>query len=169
MYRAPLKDLGFVLHRLIDESALMACAPFSDYSPELADTILEEAGKFAENVLEPLYKSADREGAKWTPEGVRTPKGFIEAYRQYVDGGWPALRASPEFGGQGAPTVLGTAVEELWASANLAFKLCPMLTQGAWHGHPEITDGFKSSQQAYDTLHIGDPKQAQQLQAKARK
>ncbi len=131
MYRAPLKDLGFVLHRLIDESALMACAPFSDYSPELADTILEEAGKFAENVLEPLYKSADREGAKWTPEGVRTPKGFIEAYRQYVDGGWPALRASPEFGGQGAPTVLGTAVEELWASANLAFKLCPMLTQGA--------------------------------------
>lgn len=131
MYRAPLKDLSFVLHRVIDDGQLSACAAFADYSADLADTILQEAGKFAENVLDPLWRSADREGAKWSPEGVRSPKGFDAAYRQYVEGGWPALRADPHFGGQGAPTVLGTAVEELWASANLAFKLCPMLTQGA--------------------------------------
>ncbi len=131
MYRAPLKDLSFVLHRVIDDGQLVGCAAFSDYSADLADTILQEAGKFAENVLDPLWKSADREGAKWTPEGVRTPTGFDAAYRQFVEGGWPALRADPHFGGQGAPTVIGTAVEELWASSNLAFKLCPMLTQGA--------------------------------------
>jgi alkylation response protein AidB-like acyl-CoA dehydrogenase len=131
MYRAPLKDLYFVLDEMIGEGTLTACPHFADYSAELAHTILEEAGKFAENVLEPLYRSADLEGAKWSPEGVTTPAGFKSAYAQYAEGGWPSLRASPEFGGQGAPTVLGTAVEELWASSNLAFKLCPMLTQGA--------------------------------------
>ena len=67
----------------------------------------------------------------WTPDGVVMPAAFKDAYAQFVEGGWPQLRADPEHGGQGAPIVLGTAVEELWASANLAFKLCPMLTQGA--------------------------------------
>ncbi len=131
MYRAPLKDLEFVLHKLLDEKALQSCAAFAEYSPELADTILQEAGKFAENVLDPLYKSADREGARWSESGVTTPAGFKAAYRQFVEGGWPALRASATHGGQGSPTMLGTAVEEIWAGANLAFKLCPMLTQGA--------------------------------------
>ena len=131
MYRAPIKDLQFVIHELLDESALQACPAFADYSPELADAILEEAGKFAENVLDPLYKSADREGARWTAEGVVTPRGFKEAYRQYAEGGWAGLRAPQDHGGQGAPTVIGTAVEELWSGSNLAFKLCPMLTQGA--------------------------------------
>jgi 3-(methylthio)propanoyl-CoA dehydrogenase len=132
MYRAPLKDLGFVLHRLLDDGQLSKCAQFADYSADLGDTILQEAGKFAENVLEPLCKSGDREGAKWAADGsVRTPTGFKAAYEQFVEGGWPALRAHPHFGGQGAPTLIGTAVEELWASSNLAFKLCPMLTQGA--------------------------------------
>ena len=131
MYRAPVKDLGFVLHQLLDENALAACPAFGDYSPDLADTILQEAGKFAESVLDPIYRSGDTEGAHWTPEGVKTPAGFKQAYKQFVQGGWPALRAAPEFGGQGMPTVLGTAVEEIWGGANLAFKLCPMLTQGA--------------------------------------
>jgi alkylation response protein AidB-like acyl-CoA dehydrogenase len=131
MYRAPLKDLQFVIHELLDEPALQACPAYADYSPEVADAILEEAGKFATNVLDPLYKSADREGARWTPEGVATPQGFKTAYGQYVEGGWAGLRAPVEHGGQGMPIVIGTAVEELWAAANLAFKLCPMLTQGA--------------------------------------
>lgn len=131
MYRAPLKDLQFVIHELLDESMLQACPAYGDYSPEVADAILEEAGKFAANVLDPLYKSADREGARWSAEGVITPQGFKAAYRQYVDGGWAGLRAPVEHGGQGMPTVIGTAVEEMWAAANLSFKLCPMLTQGA--------------------------------------
>jgi len=131
MYRAPLKDLQFVIHELLDESALQACPAFADYSPELADAILDEAAKFAENVLDPLYKSADREGARWTPEGVVTPQGFKAAYKQFAEGGWSGLRAPQDYGGQGAPSFIGTAVEELWSASNLSFKLCPMLTQGA--------------------------------------
>ena len=131
MYRAPVKDVRFVLRELIDESALQACSAYADYSPDLADAVLEEAGKFAENVLDPIYKTGDREGAKWTPDGVVTPAGYQAAYRQYVEGGWPSLRASAHYGGQAAPIVLGTAVEEFWGGANLGFKLCPMLTQGA--------------------------------------
>ena len=131
MYRAPVKDVRFILRELVDERALQACSAFADYSPELADAVLEEAGRFAENVLDPLYKSGDHEGAKWTPEGVVTPAGFKAAYRQYTEGGWPSLRASAHYGGQAAPVVLCTAVEEFWSGANLGFKLCPMLTQGA--------------------------------------
>ena len=131
MYRAPVKDIRFVLDELIDGDALRACPQFAEYSAETADAVLGEAARFAETVLEPLCKSGDREGAHWSPGGVTTPAGFKEAYRQFCENGWPGLRGSAEFGGQGVPNVLGTAVEELWASSNLAFKLCPMLTLGA--------------------------------------
>ena len=131
MYRAPLKDLDFDLRELIGETALQGCPAYADYSLDTAGAVLGEAARFAETVLDPLYKSFDRDGARWTPEGVRAPKGFKAAYDQYVAGGWPALRAAPEHGGQGMPCVLGVAVEELWAASNLSFKLCPMLTQGA--------------------------------------
>ena len=112
-------------------SSLRACPEFAEYSSETADAVLGEAARFAEMVLEPLCKSGDREGAHWTPDGVTMPAGFRDAYQQFCDNGWPALRSKAEFGGQNVPSVLGTAVEELWAASNLAFKLCPMLTQGA--------------------------------------
>ncbi|MBX5462994.1 MAG: acyl-CoA dehydrogenase [Steroidobacteraceae bacterium] len=131
MYQAPLRELRFVLEELLDTQRLGRSEALADYSPELATSILSEAARFAEQVLDPLNQSGDREGAQWTPQGVRTPKGFREAYRQYVEGGWPALGADPEFGGQRVPEVLGTAVRELMASANLSFKLGPMLTIGA--------------------------------------
>jgi alkylation response protein AidB-like acyl-CoA dehydrogenase len=131
MYQAPLRDLRFVLHELLDTQRLTSTEVFADYSAELADSVLNEAARFAEQVLEPLNQSGDREGAQWTPDGVKTPKGFKEAYRQYAEGGWAALGASAEFGGQPVPNVLGTAVRELWGSSNLSFKLCPMLTIGA--------------------------------------
>jgi alkylation response protein AidB-like acyl-CoA dehydrogenase len=131
MYRAPVKDLRFVLDELLDTEALRACPDFADYSSETADAVLGEAARFAETVLEPLCKSGDREGARWSADGVTMPSGFKEAYQQFCESGWPSLRALGEFGGQHVPAVLGTAVEELWASSNLAFKLCPMLTQGA--------------------------------------
>jgi 3-(methylthio)propanoyl-CoA dehydrogenase len=131
MYRAPLKELRFVLHQLIGADRLSRSDALADYTPEFVDSVLEEAGKFAEQVLDPINRIGDREGARWTPEGVRMPAAFKDAYAKFIAGGWQGLRASPERGGQGAPTVVGTAVEELWASASLAFKLCPMLTQGA--------------------------------------
>ena len=131
MYKAPLKELRFAIHRLIGDQRLVGLSGLPDYSTEFADAVLEEAARFAEGVLDPINRIGDRTGAKWTAEGVRMPAEFKAAYARFVEGGWTQLRAEPEFGGQGAPIMLGTAVEELWASSNLAFKLCPMLTQGA--------------------------------------
>jgi len=133
MYRAPLRELRFVLEELLNSGTLAACPAFADYSGELAESVLGEAARFAETVLEPLNRTGDQQGSRWTPDGVVTPPGFREAYEQFVAGGWPQLGANPEFGGQAVPQVLSTAVQELWAASNLAFKLCPMLTHGAVH------------------------------------
>ncbi len=131
MYRAPLKDIQFALDEVIGRSALDGCPAFGDYSPDLVGSILEEAAHFAEDVLDPLWQSADREGAQWSAEGVRTPQGFKQAYTQLVEGGWTTLSAPAAFGGQGLPSLLCTAVEEVLAAANLAFRLCPLLSAGA--------------------------------------
>jgi len=147
MYRAPLKDLRFVLHDLIGDGDLQQCRDLGDYSADLADSVLAEAGRFAESVLDPLYRSGDRDGAKWTPQGVVTPPGFKEAYARFVEGGWPSLAHSPEFGGQGMPHVLASAVEEIWTSANCAFKLCPMLTHSAIEALEQV--GTHGQQQTY--------------------
>ena len=133
MYRAPLKDLSFVLNELLGAQPLAGCPVHADYSADLVESVLSESARFAEEVLDPINRSGDQEGAHWSEAGVRTAKGFREAYRQFVEGGWPQLRAPSHIGGQGAPLMLATAVQETWASANLAFKLCPMLTYGAIH------------------------------------
>jgi 3-(methylthio)propanoyl-CoA dehydrogenase len=132
-YHAPLRDIEFVLHELIGPEALAGCRDFGDYSADLANSVLAEAARFAESVLAPLNKPGDREGAHWSAAGVAAPAGFKEAYRQFIEGGWPQLGASPEYGGQVLPQILVSAVQEIWAASNLAFKLCPMLTHGAAH------------------------------------
>src|SRR5215475_9174214 len=133
MYRAPLREMRFVLEELLPTGRLTGAPQLPDYSPELAHSVLEEAVRFAENVLEPLNQPGDEHGARWTPDGVVTAPGFREAYAQFVAGGWPALGGDAAYGGQAVPRVLVTAVGEFWGSANLAFKLGPMLTQGAVH------------------------------------
>src|SRR5215472_4312155 len=133
MYRAPLREMRFVLEELLRAGTLSACPHFAEYSDELARSVLEEAAHFAEEVLEPLNRPGDTEGARWTPEGVVAAPGFRAAYQQFVAGGWLALGSEPEFGGQPVPRVLVSAVGEFWGSANLAFKLGPMLTHGAVH------------------------------------
>jgi alkylation response protein AidB-like acyl-CoA dehydrogenase len=147
MYRAPLKDLQFVLHDLIGDGELQSCRDLGDYSADLADSVLAEADRFAQSILDPLYRTGDRDGAKWTPQGVVTPPGFKEAYAQFVEGGWPSLAHSLEFGGQGMPHVLASAVEEIWTSANCAFKLCPMLTHSAIEALEQV--GTPAQQQTY--------------------
>ncbi len=131
MYRAPVRDIRFVLRELIGEDAIRSVPAHADFGAETSDSILEEAGKFAEGVIEPINRAGDTVGARWTPDGVVTAPGFKDAFAKFVEGGWTTLNASPEYGGQGVPKVLDTALEEIWASANLAFKLCPMLTAGA--------------------------------------
>ncbi len=133
MYRAPLEELRFVLEELLGTGQLAACPALADYSDEVGASILEEAARFGESVLDPLNRPGDREGAHWTPEGVTTPKGFKDAYRQYVSGGWPQLGTDPRFGGQRVPQSLNSAVQEIWSASNLSFELCPMLTHGAAH------------------------------------
>src|SRR5450756_1765351 len=133
MYRAPLTELRFVLEELLQSRTLAAYPGFADYSSELAESILGAAARFAETVLDPINRSGDEAGARWTQEGVVAAPGFRDAYKQFAEGGWPQLGTDPAYGGQAAPQVLVTAVQEIWASANLAFKLCPMLTHGAVH------------------------------------
>ena len=133
MYRAPIRELRFVLHELLEAQSLAVCPELCEYSSELAESILDEAGRFAETVLEPLNRRGDTEGARWTPDGVVAAPGFRDAYEQFAAGGWSQLGTDPRYGGQRAPQVLVTAVQELWACANLSFKLCPMLTLGAVH------------------------------------
>jgi alkylation response protein AidB-like acyl-CoA dehydrogenase len=132
-YVAPLKDMRFALNELAGLGEVAKLPGYEDASPETVDAILEEAAKFASEVLDPLNYSGDQEGSVWTDKGVKTPKGFKEAYKQYTDGGWAALPFGPEVGGQGLPKLVATAVEEMLTSANMSFSLCPLLTQGAIH------------------------------------
>ena len=133
MYRAPLREMRFVLEELLGGARALAAPQLADYSDELAQSVLEEAARFAQEVLEPLNRPGDQNGARWTSEGVIAAPGFRAAYQQFVAGGWPALGAATQFGGTAVPRVLVTAVGEFWGSANLAFKLGPMLTQAGVH------------------------------------
>ena len=130
-YKAPLRDMHFVLHELAGLAEIARLPGFEEINAELVDQILEESAKFASGVLSPLNKPADEEGSKWDHGKVTTPKGFKEAYRQFVEAGWNALQAPSEHGGQGLPKVVSTPVVEMWKSANLSFSLVTMLTAGA--------------------------------------
>lgn len=131
MYRAPQRELRFVMDEMLPTERLAKLYGEVDYSAELGASVIEEAAKFAENVLEPLNRSGDQEGARWTPGGVHVPTGFVAAYARYREGGWPQLGLAADHGGQGMPQLLGSAVEEVLFAANMGFYLCPSLTKGA--------------------------------------
>src|SRR5437660_1096350 len=130
-YKAPLRDMHFVLQELAGLAEVAKLPGLEEINAELVDQILEESAKFASGVLSPLNKPADKEGSKWDKGRVTTPAGFKEAYRQFVEGGWNALQAPAEHGGQGLPKIVSTPVVEMWKSANLSFSLVTMLTAGA--------------------------------------
>ncbi|MBK8891022.1 MAG: acyl-CoA dehydrogenase [Dechloromonas sp.] len=130
-YAAPLKDIRFAMQDLAALDQIVALPGCQEATPDVVDAILEEAAKFAGGVLSPLNQVGDKEGARWKDTVVTTSPGFKQAYRQFVDNGWNALGCDPEFGGQGLPRLLSTAVSEMWKASNHAFSLCPMLTQGA--------------------------------------
>ncbi len=130
-YRAPLKDMQFVLQELCQLEQLSRLPGCEEATPDLVEAILQEGGKFASEVLAPLNRVGDKEGCRWQDDAVRTPTGWREAYEQFCAAGWTALACDPAYGGQGLPKLVSTPVMELWKSANMAFSLCPMLTQGA--------------------------------------
>jgi alkylation response protein AidB-like acyl-CoA dehydrogenase len=146
-YKAPLRDMRFVLHELHDSAALTRLRGFEDLSPDLMDSILEEAGKLAEEVLLPTNAPGDEIGCVLENGVVRTPKGFKQAYDLFRDGGWTSLSADPRYGGQGLPESLNKLVEEMICSANLSFSLYPGLTHGAYqaiasHATDELKDAY---------------------------
>jgi alkylation response protein AidB-like acyl-CoA dehydrogenase len=131
-YTAPLRDMRFVLHELHDSASLNHLPGLADATPDLLDTILEEAAKQITARLLPLNASGDAEGCRYEDGVVHTPKGFKEAYAAFVAGGWGALNADPDYGGQGMPESVSKLVEEMICACNLSFGLYPGLTHGAY-------------------------------------
>ncbi|MEM8941806.1 MAG: acyl-CoA dehydrogenase C-terminal domain-containing protein [Pseudomonadota bacterium] len=147
-YKAPLRDIQFVINEVLDTEALYQSLPgYEEATPDLMDAIIEEGAKFAENVLSPLNQSGDEEGCVWSEGGVKTPEGFADAYQQYVDNGWPALSAEAKYGGQDMPNMLGIVINELAGTANWSWLMYPGLSHGCIktleeHGSDEQKDQY---------------------------
>jgi len=133
-YKAPLRDIKFVADELLDYPGHYASLPsYADVAtPDMVDAIVTEGAKFCENVLAPLNRGGDIEGCVRSEDAsVKTPTGFKEAYRQYVDNGWASLSSDVEYGGQGLPESLGTIVSEMVGTANWSWGMYPGLSHGA--------------------------------------
>ncbi|WP_267269008.1 acyl-CoA dehydrogenase C-terminal domain-containing protein [Pseudomonas protegens] len=132
-YKAPLRDMRFVLNEVFEVAKLWAQLPAlaETVDAETVEAILEEAGKVTARSIAPLSRGADEEGCHWNDTAVTTPQGFTQAYQTYAEGGWVGVGGDPEFGGMGMPKAVSAQVEEMVNSASLAFGLYPMLTAGA--------------------------------------
>ncbi|MGE1174612.1 acyl-CoA dehydrogenase C-terminal domain-containing protein [Pseudomonas sp. BW7P1] len=132
-YKAPLRDMRFVLNEVFEVAKLWAELPAlaETVDAETVEAILEEAGKVTSKSIAPLSRAADEEGCRWADGAVTTPAGFPQAYRTYAEGGWVGVGGDPAYGGMGMPKAVSAQVEEMVNSASLSFGLYPMLTAGA--------------------------------------
>ena len=170
-YIAPLKDISFVLKHVVGLAEIGKLPGCEEVSDDLADAIFDEAGKFSANVLSPINRSGDIEGAKWNNGVVTTPSGFRDAYLKYVEGGLSLIAGPTEYGGQGLPHAISTPVSEMLGSANMAFKLCPLLTGGAVealvsHGSQAVKDMFLPKMVAGEwtgTMNLTEPQAGSDL------
>ncbi len=144
-YKAPVRDLTFILNEVLEIDRYSNQAGFEDISSDLVGQILEEGAKFAEEVIAPINHSGDKEGCHWNDGVVTGPKGWKEAYQAMVAAGWPALSADPAYGGQGMPAVVGMAFGQFTAGASAAFSMYPGLTAGAYAGiHANASEELKA-------------------------
>ncbi|MDA0997960.1 MAG: acyl-CoA dehydrogenase [Proteobacteria bacterium] len=145
IYHAPVEEMLFTMTEVGGLAKISELPGCEEVSADLVAAILEEAGKFGTEVLDPINRIGDIEGCVLDNGVVRTPPGFKEAYRQFIDGGWNGVPFDPEFGGQGLPWIVATAIAEIWHSANMSFALCPMLSMGtvellSTHGTPALKE-----------------------------
>ena len=142
-YKAPLRDMEFIVRDYLGVERYAELSGFADVAGDMAGAVLGEAGRFCEEVLFPLNQIGDQQGVKLENGNVTMPQGFKEAYKQFIEGGWPAFSCDTEYGGQGLPEYLGMAVIEMICSANLSFGMTPGLSHGAYnaltmHGSDEL-------------------------------
>ena len=131
IYIPPVRDMQFVMNELAGLEAVTQLPGFEESSPDLVEAIMDEAGKFASEVIDPINAVGDRQGCTWKEGVVTAADGYKDAYKLFVETGWNARPCAPDFGGQGLPTLVSTAVQEMWKSASISFSLCQMLTLGA--------------------------------------
>jgi alkylation response protein AidB-like acyl-CoA dehydrogenase len=145
-YKAPIREIQFVLNDVLDAGQLSALPPYGDATMETMNGLIEEAAKLIEEQIAPLNASGDAEGCRWNNGEVSVPKGFAEAYQQYWQAGWVGLSNPPEFGGAGLPYTLSKVVDEMLCSADVAFALYPGLTVGCFEAlHALGTDEQKAT------------------------
>ncbi|HPD82976.1 MAG: acyl-CoA dehydrogenase C-terminal domain-containing protein [Alphaproteobacteria bacterium] len=146
VYTAPMEDIKFVLHDVLNIAELTKIEKFEEATPDLIDQILEEGAKLCESVLFPINQSGDAEGCTFKEGDVTTPKGFKEAYDAFTQGGWCGVSADPEYGGMGLPMTVNTVMQEMICSANFSFGMYPGLSQGAYEAlHHYGTDEQKQT------------------------
>jgi len=172
-YTAPLADMHFAINELARLSEVTALPGYAEVNAELVAAVLDEAAKFAQEILDPLNRKGDRQGARLTGDKVAAPDGFADAYRKFVAAGWNALGGQPAFGGQNLPHVVAMPIQEIWNSANMAFCLCPMLTTGVVeamriHASPEQQQRFLpklTSGEWAGTMNLTEPQAGSDLSA----
>lgn len=146
-YKAPLREIKFVMNELLDSEKHYSHIGAEEASPDMVEAIIGEGAKFCEGVLAPINAVGDQEGCTWSEDGVKTPTGFKEAYQQFVEGGWPSMNAPVEHGGQGLPESINIILSEMIGTANWSWGMYPGLSHGARatieeHGTPEQQETY---------------------------
>ncbi|WP_298953622.1 acyl-CoA dehydrogenase [uncultured Methylobacterium sp.] len=172
-YRAPVAEMAFTLRHVAGLDRAIAEGLHGDLTPDLVDTILEEAGRFANDVVAPLNRVGDTHGTPLRDGAITMPPGFREAYHAWVEGGWNALPGPVEYGGQGLPAALNAACVEMWNAASMSFGLGPLLTAGgvealSRHGAPELRERYLEklvSGEWTATMNLTEPQAGSDLSA----
>jgi len=167
-YKAPMRDYKFVMQELLDCNGHYQTLGYEEASSDMVDAILSEAAKFTEQVIAPINQIGDQQGCHWENGTVTTPDGFQDAYKQYVDGGWPTLSQAEEFGGQGLPHSINMFVSEMLSAANHSFAMYPGLSHGCmstleFHGSdqqksmfmPKLVEGSWTGTMCLTESHAG--------------
>lgn len=146
-YQAPLRDISFCYRELFEYADIKSLPGYGEFESDILDAVMNEYAKFCENEALPLNQSGDQEGCTWEKGEVKTPKGLKALYQKYVEGGWPSIASSQDYGGQGLPESFAFMIQELLCSTNMAFGLYPGLTEGAYtaltyHGTDELKQTY---------------------------